>query len=222
MPIASPAAGSHEYDNDVSDSLSIRLRSETKDAHVAAERSGIMQALLRGTISRPNYVALLVNLAAIYRALEAELASHAEAPALAGIDLSRLRRLPAIEQDIATLAEPGAPTPAIRHATTKYVERLRYAGASSPDLLLAHAYVRYMGDLSGGQILSGIVSKSLGLPYGQGAAFYSFPDIRDPAEFKKQFRLALDAAAAVTSADAIIAEAQYGFALHAQLFAELE
>src|SRR4051812_17642490 len=53
--------------------LSKRLRSETKDLHTAAERSGVMRTLARGQLTRRGYVALLANLAEIYRALETEL-----------------------------------------------------------------------------------------------------------------------------------------------------
>lgn len=31
----------------------------------------------------------------------------------------------------------------------KYVERIHYIGQNEPELLVAHAYTRYMGDLSG-------------------------------------------------------------------------
>ena len=209
----------------MTDSLSQRLRAETKDAHVLAERSGIMRRLLRGTITRDAYVSLLRNLAGIYRPLEQELDRHAAHPALVGIDLRALRRLDALERDIAALqGEPPREVPA-EHATTReYAARLFDLGRSSPELLLAHAYVRYMGDLSGGPMLKEVVAKTPGISdTGRGLDFFAFPRIVDVIAFKHAFRDALDAAGhVVPSTDAIVREAQYGFALHERLFRELE
>ena len=206
-------------------SLSQRLRAETRDAHVLAERSGILRRLLRGTITRHADVSLLRNLAGIYRALEQELDRHAAHPALVGIDVEALRRLGPLERDIAAL-DPDASraAPAEQPATREYSARLRELGRRSPELLLAHAYVRYMGDLSGGPMIKGVVAKTLAIADDErGLEFFAFPRIADPAAFKDAFRGALDAAAGVVSlAEAIVREAQYGFALHAQLFSELQ
>jgi heme oxygenase len=40
--------------------------------------------------------------------------------------------------------------------------------------LLAHAYVRYLGDLSGGQIIGGRIKRAYGLKGKEGTAFYDF------------------------------------------------
>ncbi|MEO8333543.1 MAG: biliverdin-producing heme oxygenase [bacterium] len=208
----------------MSATLSQRLRAETKDAHVRAERSGIMRNLLGGTITKEAYVPMLRNLAEIYRALEQELERHSRHPALVGIDLHALRRLDALERDIAVLdVDAGDAVPAPCPATSTYVLRLHELGDATPELLLAHAYVRYMGDLSGGLILKGIVAKTLGIDGDDGLAFFTFPHIADPVAFKRAFRDALDAAAfVVTSPDAVVREAQLGFALHERLFQELQ
>lgn len=205
--------------------LSQVLRAETTEAHTLAERSGIMRSLLRGTITRGAYVSLLRNLAGIYRPLEEELDRHASHPALVGIKLNSLRRLDRLECDIAALSVdlPSVAT-AEAPATREYAARLREIGHSSPELLLAHAYVRYMGDLSGGMMLSGIVARTLGIAEEQGGlAFFAFPDIPDPAAFKGAFRDAIDSATQFVAApEAIVREAQYGFALHERLFRELQ
>ena len=207
----------------IEDMLSRRLRAETKDAHVAAERSGIMRTLIRGTITQAAYVALLRNLADIYCALEGELDRCADIPALAAVDLTALRRLPRLRQDISALdVTPAAGHSPPQPATRQYVARLHELGERAPDLLLAHAYVRYMGDLSGGLMLKSILAKSLGLEEGVGTTFYDFPLIPDPEAFKREFRAALDATTTgLSSPDALVHEAQLGFALHARLFEEL-
>lgn len=52
--------------------------------------------------------------------------------------------------------------------------------APQPELLLAHAYVRYLGDLSGGQQIRRNIAKAYGLDNdGAGTSFYVFPRLGD-------------------------------------------
>lgn len=61
-------------------------------------------------------------------------------------------------------------------------------GRESPELLVAHAYTRYLGDLSGGQVLGKITQKSLGLSSREGLSFFSFPGVTSPNRFKQLYR----------------------------------
>ena len=51
-----------------------------------------------------------------------------------------------------------------------------------------HAYTRYLGDLSGGQILGRITQKALGLKDGKGMGFFTFPNVSSPNLFKQLYR----------------------------------
>lgn len=53
---------------------------------------------------------------------------------------------------------------------------------------MAHAYTRYLGDLSGGQVLGKITQKSLGLSSKEGLSFFSFPGVTSPNRFKQLYR----------------------------------
>ncbi len=61
-------------------------------------------------------------------------------------------------------------------------------GKERPELLVAHAYTRYLGDLSGGQVLGKITQKSLGLRSNEGLSFFSFPGVTSPNRFKQLYR----------------------------------
>lgn len=61
-------------------------------------------------------------------------------------------------------------------------------GKQNPELLVAHAYTRYLGDLSGGQVLGKITQKSLGLSSKEGLSFFSFPGVSSPNRFKQLYR----------------------------------
>ena len=132
-------------------SLAERLRTETRALHTAAERSRFMGVLLRGQMDRASYCALLRNLHAIYAALEPALARHAGHPVLAPVFLPRLARTQALADDLLTLhGSAWADAIALQPATARYLRRLHEIEAAQPELLFAHAYVRFLGDLSGG------------------------------------------------------------------------
>lgn len=61
-------------------------------------------------------------------------------------------------------------------------------GRESPELLVAHAYTRYLGDLSGGQVLGKITQKSLRLSSSEGLSFFSFPGVSSANRFKQLYR----------------------------------
>lgn len=199
--------------------LSHRLRSETKEAHTTAERSGIMRAVLRGTVTHDEYAALLFNLHALYESLEQQLDANAAHDALAGVDWHVLRRTAALKADLTAWSSVAAIPSALEIATNAYVQRLEQVGVESPALLFSHAYLRYLGDLYGGQIMKGILTQAFPALAANGMSFYSFNDIGDPAAFKTEFRGAIDRLPAQDGlADAMVAEALRGYGLHADLF----
>lgn len=186
------------------------LRSATRDLHAEAERAGVMGELIRGRLPLPGYVALLRNLHALYQALEAR-----ELPVPA------LNRTDALSTDLDVLEGPcwrhGAP---LATATSEYIERVRAAG---PPALAAHAYVRYLGDLHGGQILAAVVRKSFGLPAGLGTAFYEFGPEAAVRTLRSRLREALVALdLGVTELHNATLEARWAFAQHIRLFEELQ
>jgi heme oxygenase (biliverdin-producing, ferredoxin) len=199
------------------------LKAQTRALHTELERSALMGSLLRGEMKRAPYCALLRNLHAVYAALEPALERHAEHPGVAPVFFAPLFRSQALADDLAVLHGPGwqreiDTLPAARH----YVLHLRRLAADRPELLVAHAYVRYLGDLSGGQLLRRIVASSLGLADGRGTSFYDFGSRADVVVHVQAFRAGLgrvaDDAAAVA---AIVAEATLSFQLHQQLFRAL-
>ena len=197
------------------------LRAATWPLHTEVEKTGVMRRILAGRFDRWLYLALLRNLAAIYDALEPLLARHATHPWLAAIHDPSLARAHALRDDLRVL---GADVQAmVLPSTQAYVDRLRVLGVEAPKLLVAHAYVRYLGDLSGGQVLRRIVRRTLELSGSDGTRFYEFGDDASVAARARAFRQGLasipaDHAAALE----LIGEAQRAFALHAALFRELD
>ena len=79
-------------------------------------------------------------------------------------------------------------------ATQVYVDRLAQTADSLPRYA-AHAYTRYLGDLSGGQIIKRMLQRHYGFT-SEGIAFYDFPRSTRLKPFKDVYRERLDALAA--------------------------
>ncbi len=197
------------------------LRAATRGLHAAVERAGIMPNLLRGALDRDGYCRLLRNLHEIYRTLEPALLRHAARPAVAPVVLPELFRTDALSDDLATLHGAAWPQLPSMPATRIYVERLRQIDRDDPPLLVAHVYVRYLGDLSGGRILRRIVADRLALAGSSGLRFHDFGGDERAAALAARLRRGIDDACALPPLDAIVAEAQQAFRLHARLFEEL-
>lgn len=201
-------------------SLATRLKQETRPLHTRVEQSGVMAALLHGRLSLPGYCALMRNLHAVYEALEAGLGQHPMDARLWRPELSRLRPL---EQDLDRLhAGAWRSSEPLMPATAAYVDRLALLTRTEPVLLLAHAYLRYLGDLHGGQMLARLITRQFALEGPAGTAFYAFGDPAQVEALKADFRAGLDALPLTTEqANAFVAEACEAFRLHEQLFEEL-
>ena len=203
--------------------LSKRLRAETKGLHSAAERAGLMPALLRGELALHRYCALLRNLHALYVAMESALTHHEAHADVAPAVFPALFRQASLADDLAVLHGPGwAEHIALQPATQAYIAHLQAIDTTQPAMLVAHAYVRYLGDLSGGQMLRQIVVRTYRLATDEGSRFYGFGDSAAVQAHLQAFRAGLAALAAPPERiDALVAEARAAFGRHVDLFVEL-
>lgn len=206
--------------------LAARLKDATRELHRQAERSGVMAELMQGRISRETYCLLLRNLQPIYSALEAGLdAHHPTDPNVQRLWRPELRRLAALEHDLDHLhagADWRRDLPVLG-AAAEYAERLERLARTDPVLLIPHVYLRYLGDLHGGQMLARIVRQCLGLQGGLGTAFYAFGDAQLLERLKREFRAGLDGLVLTPEqADGVMEEACEGFSLHGRVFEEVQ
>ncbi|WP_375412362.1 heme oxygenase (biliverdin-producing) [uncultured Bradyrhizobium sp.] len=190
----------------------------TKALHLEAERTGIIRDLLRGKASREGYVLLLRNLLPAYRAMEHGLERHRGSPGLGEVARYRLDRAPAIESDLVAICgkawERDVP---LLPAGEVYARRIAKAAEGDGARLIAHAYTRYLGDLSGGQILQRLLLRSLQLQPSE-LSFYDFPGFSDVAALKADYRNALDQAGALlTDPQIVVEEGAIAFSLNIDL-----
>jgi len=180
----------------VTTSLSVALREATDAEHKRAESSEFITGLLRGASCFSAFTALAVQQYIIYQALEDVLHEHyLDHRLLAAVDDRRLDRTPSIQRDLTTLigtdfeVRLADGTIPICAATAAYARVLREE--HSPEMILAHHYVRYLGDLSGGQVISRLVQRHYDVPR-QALHFYRFDGIEKLKVYKDNYRAALD------------------------------
>ncbi len=201
--------------------LSALLRSETRELHLRAERSGVMAALLRGQLSLDGYAQLVAALLEIYDALEAGLERNALHPSVAPLRQPGLARRAALASDLAVLTRLGVAPALPAPDAVEYADHLHRIASEDPTRLVAHAWLRYLGDLNGGRILERIVRDRLCVPEGA-MSFYRFPALADPASAAIAWRLALDAIPLSEGRrQMLVAEAAEGFRRHIALFESL-
>ena len=203
---------------DSPDGVVTSLYLRTKTLHVEAERSGIIRDLLRGEASREGYALLLRNLLPAYQAMEQGLERHLRSPGIGLLAQYRLDRAPAIESDLlAICGTRWSDDLPLLAAGDLYAKRVAKASEGDGSRLIAHAYTRYLGDLSGGQILQRLLARSPGLQPAE-LTFYDFPRFSDLDALKADYRKALDHAGAV-AADrrALVEEAAIAFSLNIDL-----
>ncbi|KAG0198924.1 heme oxygenase (decycling) 1 [Mortierella sp. GBA30] len=208
--------------------LAVELKESTKNLHAEAGRSKFMKHFFKGAITLEMYGRYLVALYHVYNALEKALDDHKSNPALALIYFpDQLSRIHSLEQDLefyngpkwrSMVQEPPSP------AQQRYVSAIQECASSSmPERLTAHAYVRYLGDLSGGQILCRRLQKFHKLPENQGIAHYRFEKIQDYELYKDMFRKQLNQMNLTDEQTvAIIEEAKKTFLINMDMFAEFD
>ncbi|MDX5931764.1 biliverdin-producing heme oxygenase [Acidiphilium acidophilum] len=138
---------------DLAGDLAGRLRQATWDLHREAERSGVVALMLSGGMGREAYGLFLRNLLAVYEALESGLDSARDHAAVGALAREELYRGAALRADLAALggADWAARWPVLPEGRD-YAARIAAVAACDPLRLLAHAYVRYLGDLNGGRL----------------------------------------------------------------------
>lgn len=204
--------------------LATMLREGTKQSHSMAENMGFIKCFLKGVVEKKSYRKLVMNFYFVYSAMEEEMDRLRDHPVVSKIYFPQLHRQQSLEEDLRFyFGSNWREEIAISPAGKAYVARIREIANSEPELLVAHSYTRYIGDLSGGQILKKISQKAMNLNEGEGTAFYEFEDISDEKAFKTKYRQSLDELPIdLETAEKIVAEANDAFGMNMKLFQELE
>jgi heme oxygenase len=160
----------------------------------------------------------------VYEALEAGAERLGSDPVAGPFIQPELYRLPSLERDLEHLRGPEWRAGlAALPATRAYAARVRECAEQWPAGYIAHHYTRYLGDLSGGQIIRDKAERTWGFTKkGDGVRFYVFEEIANPAAFKRGYRELLDGVRADDlEKQRIVAECKKAFALNTGVFRAL-
>lgn len=199
--------------------FSDELRKATGRSHGDAQHSPFMSALFAGELEASRYANLVAQYFYVYGALEERAESLRSDPVASAFIAPELTRIPAIQSDLRHFLGAGW-----RSEIRPLVTTLEYVGrilSATPAEFVAHHYVRYLGDLSGGQHIAKAIQKQFGLVT-DGLAFYDFAALGDASTFKDRYRKALDEAGWDTAdRAAVIGEALRAYDLNTRLLQEL-
>ena len=204
--------------------LAAQLREGTKKAHTMAENTGFVSCFLKGVVDKSSYRKLVADLYFVYSAMEEEVDQLKDHPVVGPVGMEQLNRRESLEKDLAyyfgeNWKDEIKPSP----SAAAYVERIHEVAKDSPELLVGHHYTRYMGDLSGGQILKNIAQKAMNMEGDDGLRFYVFDEIADEKAFKTSYRATMDELPIdQDTADRIVEEANNAFHMNMHMFKELE
>ena len=217
-----PDDDDNEYKPSEQESLMLAsmLKEGTQKSHSLAESVQFVKRFRKKQITWELYQLLIRDLYFVYATMEELLDKLSETNEnVRSLNYPELKRKESLEQDLEFFygsdwktkimeSSPCYQDPAnMSPATANYVARLRYC-AKQPnggELLLSHAYTRYLGDLSGGQLLKRMTRRSLDLKAQprnatteqikqlsndmvDGTRFYDFFDIEDLVKFKISYR----------------------------------
>lgn len=173
------------------------LKELTHEAHREAETQPFVKVMFSGNISPMLYAQYLKNQHPIYEILEVCAMPH-------GLlnDMPGVRRAPAILDDFSELWPEGTPLPELCPVVQRYMDYI-LSIKDDPKRLMAHIYVRHMGDLAGGQM---IAKRVPGL-----GKYYQFTD---PEGIKAAIRAKID--------DSMADEAKVCFKFATELFQEMQ
>lgn len=200
------------------------LRAASQAQHTEANSSTFMSDMLGGRLGVEAYARYTEQLWFVYRALEdgaGQLAGH---PVAGPFIRPELLRVGALERDLGHLLGDGwQDRVTALPATARYADRIAEVARDWPAGYIAHHYTRYLGDLSGGQVVRDIAEKTWGFARkGDGVRFYVFDAIPNPAAFKRDYRELLDALAVdELERQRVVDECRAAFALNIDLLTDL-
>nr|YP_009396826.1 Heme oxygenase [Ophidocladus simpliciusculus]ARW66012.1 Heme oxygenase [Ophidocladus simpliciusculus] len=207
----------------MSTNLADQLREGTTKSHSMAENVSFVKSFLGGVVDKKSYRKLLGNLFFIYDAIEEEIENNRYHHLVKSVYFPELFRKQSLIQDLSYYyGEDWLDQIKPSLATKIYVDRIHQIGYNNPELLIAHSYTRYMGDLSGGQILKKIAQNAMQLSDNIGTCFYDFTLIENEKLFKDSYRDSLNNIPLnKKQINQIIAEANIAFNLNMKIFQEL-
>lgn len=202
--------------------FSAQMKEAGKVLHAEVEKTPIAVAMFQTTVTEEEYIDYLACMREIYEQLEKELEVHSETGFIKPLHIPGLFRLEGIKKDLIAFGAEGHEA---HKLALEYKAHLLYLGQNQPYRLIAHAYLRYLGDLFGGMM----IARKLSSKFEGKLSFYDFSalchelQVRAPQLFAKRFRVILDQLPLNNEQKLeVLEEVQTGYQMHKTLFEALK
>jgi heme oxygenase len=195
------------------------LRESTRPQHEEIENTSFVTQLMKGELDTEAYTKYLNSLAWVYETLEAKIAQGIDLAGSQTIFDPRLNRIESISKDLKNL---GVSDWKAANPSNVIKDYMTHINSLSDHKLIAHHYIRYLGDLSGGQAIAALVKRHYGITEEQ-LSFYRFDEIEDIVRFKESYREALDNLdLSENQLTELVEEAKLAFRYNQRVFEDLE
>ncbi|WP_300262613.1 biliverdin-producing heme oxygenase [Clostridium sp.] len=164
-------------------SFMMDIKNNSNDLHSVAEKTGFLKRLLEGKASTESYAEYLLNLYEVYKAIEINLEKYSDNKVVKEFATPEVYRAEVILKDLKFLLGENLNTIKPLASTRAYVARINEISQNDPELLIAHAYTRYLADLFGGRTIYGMV-KDLYKIDEEGLNYYKYDTLSDGPEMK--------------------------------------
>lgn len=154
------------------------IRSNSKALHYASENTGFIKRIVDKTATTEGYAVYLYNLSLMYKAIEDCINENSDNDTIKNFITPELYRYESMEKDLKFLLQDKLSEMKPLSSTVAFIGRIEEIKDSNPELIIAHAYTRFMADLFGGRTFFELFSKEYKIP-NEGLNYYSFPDIKD-------------------------------------------
>ncbi|MEG1003139.1 MAG: biliverdin-producing heme oxygenase [Clostridium sp.] len=141
------------------------IKVNSQNLHDVAENTWFLKRLVDGNASVEGYSEYLFNLYEIYKTIEFNLEKYSDNPSVKEFATIDVYRSEAIYKDLKILLGEKMNSMKLLASTKAYVDKLNEVGRSNPELLVAHAYSRYLADLFGGRTIYKILENVYKVDY---------------------------------------------------------
>lgn len=158
--------------------LITKIRRNTATLHSAAEHTGFIKRIVDGNASKESYAEYLFNLSAMYKVIEDTIDKNSDNEIVKNFVTKELYKHELIQKDLEFLLGDKLETMELLPATNTFIERIKEIDETSPELIIAYAYTRFIADLFGGRTFVALLSVNYGVSK-EGLNYYSCEGIKD-------------------------------------------
>lgn len=211
----------------VKQSFSEKIKKISWEDHQKASSSAFINKLTSGKITKNIFGIFVAQQYFIYQQLEETSKNLTNYPKIAQFLDPALLRTQALTADMKFFTETTS-TDFFKDyvpldATQRYVQRIKDVEKLAPISFVAHHYLRYMGDLAGGQALRAIAKREYNFSDEQGLQFYNYKDIVKSKTYRDNYRNKLNTTAwEETEENQIVAEILLVYKLNTMVFEQLD